>query len=132
LEDLFSTSTGLKILPNLVDKLENNIQSFPLNLGSAAATKYGDLDRGGTALWNLSARLKRGDGRSNTQTLTVLAMARLYAFLMLDCAHRSGNGAYTNVPRVMKVALKTAKNCLGRKSPHISPQFYLRYYLMVY
>jgi hypothetical protein len=113
LEDLFSTSTGLKISPNLVDKLENNIQSFPPNLSTATATKYGDLDRSGTALWNLVARLKRDDDLSNTQTLTVLAMARLYALLMLDYAHRRGNGAYTNVPRVMKVALKTAKSCLG-------------------
>ena len=96
-----------------MDKLENNIQSFPLNLGSAAVTKYCELDRSGTALWNLSARLKHDNGLSNTQTLTVLAMARLYALLMLDCAHSSGNGAFTNVARVMKVALKTAKNCLG-------------------
>jgi len=132
LEDLLSMSTGLKISPNLVDKLENNIQSFPLNLGSAAANKCGDLDRSGTTLWNLSARLKRDDGLSNTKTLTVLAMARLYAFLMLDCAHRGGNGACTNVPRVMKVALKTAKNCLGAKSPHDFPQLYLRGYLVIY
>jgi hypothetical protein len=120
LEDLFSTSTGLKISPSLVDKLEHHIQNFPLNLGSAAATKYGELDRSGTALWNLSTRLKRNDDLNNTQILTVLAMARLYALLMLDCAHSSGNGAFTNVARVMKVALKTAKNCLGANLSPIS------------
>jgi hypothetical protein len=120
LEDLFSTSARLKILPNLVDKLENNIQSFPLNLGSAAASKYGELDRSGTALWNLSTRLKRDDDLSNAQTLTVVAMARLYALLMIDCAHIIGKGAFTNVARVMKVALKTAKNCLGTNRSHIT------------
>lgn len=121
LEDLFSTSTGLKISPNLIDKLENNIQSFPPNLGSTAAATYGNLDRSGTALWNLAARLKRDDELSNTQTLTVLAMARLYAFLMLDCAHSSGNGAFTNIARVMKVALKTARNCLGTSCSPFPP-----------
>lgn len=121
LEDLLSTSNGLKISPKLVDKLENNIQSFPSNLGSAAVAKYGDLDRSGTSLWNLSAKLKRNEGLSNAQTLIVLAMVRLFALLMLDCAHSSGNGAFTNVARVMKVALKTAKNCLGTSCSPFSP-----------
>jgi hypothetical protein len=113
LEDLFSTSTGLKISPGLVNKLENHIQSFPRNLGSVASIKYGELDKTGTALWNLSARLKRDDDLNNRQTSTVLAMARLYALLVLDCAQSSGKGGPTNVSRVMKVALKTAKHCLG-------------------
>lgn len=110
---MFSASTGLKVSTGLVDKLENHIQGFPHNLGSAAAIKYGELDKTGTSLWNLSTRLKRNDDLNNQQTLTVLAMTRLYALLMLDCAHISGRGGSTNVARVMKVALKTAKHCLG-------------------
>jgi len=112
LEGIFSTPIGLKISPALVDKLENQIQSFPRNLGSAAAIKYGEFDKTGTALWNMSSRLRRNDDLNNQQTQIVLAMARLYALLMLDCAQRSGGGS-TNVARVMKVALKTAKQCLG-------------------
>jgi hypothetical protein len=121
----------LKISPILVDKLENHIQNYPPNLGSAAASKFGELDKSGTELWNLSARLKRNDDLSNAQTLTVLAMARLYALLMLDCAHNSGNGAFANVARLMKVALKTAKSCLGMKSIHLS-QLYLIHYLVIF
>lgn len=113
LEDQLSTPSGLNTMPSLMDKLENNIQSFPQSLGSAAAIKYSELDKSGTALWNLSTRLKRNDGVNNRQTLTVLAMMRLYALLMLDCAQSSGKGAFTNVARVMRVALKTAKHCLG-------------------
>jgi len=115
----------LKISPSLVDKLENHIQNYPPNLGSAGASKFGELDKSGTELWNLSARLKRNDDLSNAQTLTVLAMARLYALLMLDCAHSSGNGAFANVARLMKVALKTAKSCLGMKSIHFSHSYIL-------
>jgi hypothetical protein len=121
LEDLFSTSTEFKVSLSLVDKLENHIQSFPLNLGSAAASKYSELDKSGTALWNLSARLRRDDKVSNAQTLTVLAMTRLYALLMLDCAHISCDGAFTNIGRIMKVALKTAKSCLGAKLVYYYP-----------
>jgi hypothetical protein len=113
LEDIFSTPIGLKISPALVNKLENQIQGFPRNLGSAAAIMYGEFDKTGTALWNMSSRLRRNDDLNNQQTQIVLAMARLYALLMLDCAQRSGKGGSTNVARVMKVALKTAKQCLG-------------------
>jgi hypothetical protein len=42
---------------------------------------------------------------------------------MLDCAHSSGNGAFANVARLMKVALKTAKSCLGMKSIHLSHSY---------
>jgi hypothetical protein len=113
LEDLLSASTGLEFSPGFVDKLENLIQKFPHNLGTVATTKHGELDKTGTALWNLSARLKRSNDLNNQQTSTILAMVRLYALLMLDCAHSRGKGGTTNIARMMKVALKTAKHCLG-------------------
>lgn len=40
-------------------------------------------------------------------------MARLFAFMMLDAAQSSGKGSFSNGVRVMQVALKTAKTCLG-------------------
>jgi hypothetical protein len=112
-EALLSEPTGPRISASLVDKLENHIQTFPANVGSAASAKYEDLDRSGTTLWNLCTRLKRSDEPNNQQKPLVLAMTRLYAFLMLDSGQNSGKGNFTNGVRVMKVALKTAKNCLG-------------------
>ena len=81
-------------------------------MASAAALKCGELDTTGTGLWNTCTRLRRRE-ESNKQISVIIMMARVYAFLILDCAQSSGNGTLNNILRVEKVALKTAKSCLG-------------------
>ena len=43
----------------------------------------------------------------------VLLLARVYAFLMLDCAHVAGKSTGGNLARTMKIGLKAGKNCDG-------------------
>lgn len=117
LEGQLSAATALKLPATLIDQLERHIQSFPNNLGSTAATRYGDLDKGGTGLWNLCTRLKRKDGDNKQQGSLVLTMTRLYAFMLLYCAQNSGKGTFANGLRLMRVALKVAKSCLGTMRP---------------
>lgn len=45
--------------PNLLTILKKHMQDFPTNISVAAAARYEDLDAHGTALWNLTTRLKR-------------------------------------------------------------------------
>ena len=107
-----SSPTAPQITDSFIDKFEKNIQNFPSNIGTTAVVKYGELDRRGTTLWNLCTRLKRNSSIDNQTTLAIL-MARVYALKMLHCAQSSGKGGSMNGVRVMKVALKSAKNCLG-------------------
>ena len=114
LETHLSAIEGPRLSTVIVDKLESHIRNFPDKLGSTATARYGDLDKNGTALWNLCTRLKRNNHPQTQQISVVLVMTRLFAFMMLDAAQSSGNGSFANCVRVMKVALKTARNCLGR------------------
>lgn len=43
----------------------------------------------------------------------VLLMARVFAFLLLDCALEHGKSTATNLVRLMKIGIKAAKNCIG-------------------
>lgn len=41
--------------------------------------------------------------------------ARVFAFLLLDAGQTKDNGILGNVVRLMKVALKAAKSCIGKR-----------------
>lgn len=99
-----------------IGEFETEIQSFPTGLGSYGVQNYEDLDSNGTALWNLCTRLRRECDHedSNTQQILLL-MARVYAFLLLDCAQSGERGTIPNVIRLFKIGLKAAKGCIGRK-----------------
>lgn len=43
-------------------------------------------------------------------------MARVFAFLLLDAAHNKTHGTLENVVRLMRVALKAAKSCIGKQA----------------
>jgi hypothetical protein len=116
LETYLSAVQGPRLTTAIVDKLENHIQNFPDNLGSAATARYEELDKSGATLWNLCTRLKRNTDLETQQTSVVFAMTRLFAFMMLDAAQSSGKGSFSNGVRIMQVALKTAKTCLGTMS----------------
>lgn len=74
------------------------------------STQQEQLDRGGTQLWNLAARLHRDHGNVQNQDL---CLTRAFAFLLLDSAQTTEREhGDSNVVRLMKVALKAAKICL--------------------
>ncbi|KAI9681495.1 MAG: hypothetical protein M1817_002779 [Caeruleum heppii] len=97
---------------SLVPDLEREIQGLR-RLGSGETSKKCEqLDCQGTALWNLSTRLRRkGDVDVDMQ---VLCHVRVFAFLLLDSAQQSGKGTKSNCMRLLKVALKAAKYCLDQ------------------
>lgn len=100
---------------DLQAQLHEQINGFPSNLASLAVSKRQDLDTEGLTLWNLSTRLMRAKDFpiSSDQRATLLA-ARVFAFLLLDGGLSKGNNSLAGVSRLMKVALKAAKSCIGR------------------
>ncbi|KAI9820657.1 MAG: hypothetical protein M1827_005026 [Pycnora praestabilis] len=98
----------------LATEVRQYINDFPGRLGMYATSRYDDLDLCGTALWNLSIRLKRNNG-SDAEKETLLCV-RVFAFMLLDCAQQSSRGSTLNCIRLLKVALKTAKHTLERRN----------------
>ena len=75
-----------------------------------------EIDGKGTTLWNLCTRLRRNYDLDNPQDVPlVLLMARVFAFLLLDCALENGDNTTANLVRLMKVGMKAAKNCIGTR-----------------
>jgi tetratricopeptide (TPR) repeat protein len=113
LEEQLSSSDGvLEVSPALVDELDSRTKAFTKTLGVAAASRGGDLDGKGTALWNLSTRLKRSQHQDGHPTPVIVGMVRMFALQMLFTAEVSGTSSTDNTIRVLRVALKTTKSCL--------------------
>lgn len=109
-----SGSTGTNVHPTFILELEQQVLNFPSNLASAAVSKYEDLDSNGTELWNACTRFRRSNGSADSEAAqNMVLLARVFAFLLIDCAGNNDNGRNINVVRLMKVALKAAKNCIG-------------------
>jgi hypothetical protein len=99
---------------SLVHEIEQAILTFPSNLGTAAASKCEEIDNTATVLWNLCTRLRR-DNESETpqDSPAVLDIARVFAFLLLCCAHGHGKPTRSNICRLMKIGFKAAKGSIG-------------------
>lgn len=118
----FSATARSKLSPlpsgpaslNLQTQLHEQINGFPSSITSLAVSKRQDLDIEGLTLWNLATRLMRTNDCpiSPDQRATLLA-ARVFAFLLLDGALGRGNTSPACVSRLMKIALKAAKSCIG-------------------
>jgi hypothetical protein len=89
------------------------ISNFPTvkSLGLSVSSRYEEVDRIGTSLWNLCTRLRRN--YDNIPQPAILLVTRAFAFLLLDCALESGNGTTANVIRLMKIGIKASKNCIS-------------------
>jgi hypothetical protein len=130
----FSATTRSKLSPlpsgpaslSLQAQLHEQIATFPGNLASLAVSKHHDLDTEGLTLWNLSTRLMRSKDFPvlPDQRATLLA-ARVFAFLLLDGGLSKGNSSLANVSRLMKIALKAAKGCIGRPHTESKGQYIL-------
>jgi hypothetical protein len=104
---------------SLVHEVEKAIATFPSNLGTAAASKCEEIDSTATVLWNICTRLRR-DNESETpqDPPAMLDMARVFAFLLLCCAHGHGKPTTSNLSRLMKIGFKAAKCSIGMSQGH--------------
>jgi len=100
----------------LLDDTEKHISTFPASLGTAAAAKCEEIDSAGTHLWNLCTRLRRDHDPENPEGVpTIIISARVFAFLLLNCAHENGKGTPGNILRIIKIGIKAAKSSLGMR-----------------
>lgn len=114
LEAQLPTAAASKTATTLLHETEKNLATFPESLNATAASKCEDFDRYGTTIWNLCTRLRREYDTDKSEDIPlILLLARVYAFLLLDCAHQSGNAAPGNLQRLMRIGLKAAKSGLG-------------------
>ncbi|TVY21229.1 hypothetical protein LARI1_G000647 [Lachnellula arida] len=105
----------------LLSEVEKHVSSFPTAPNSLAASKCEEIDSAGTTLWNLCTRLLRDhEPDSPKESPVILVTARVLAFLLLNYAYESGEGAAGNILRLMKVGIKAAKSTLERKDTHLS------------
>lgn len=97
----------------LFNELQNYVLEFPGNLVTSAASKCEEIDGIGTTLWNLCTRLRRRyESDSPQETPSILLVARVFAFQLLDGALETGKGTTANTLRLMKIGIKAAKNCI--------------------
>ncbi|KAH7351006.1 meiosis protein SPO22/ZIP4 like-domain-containing protein [Rhexocercosporidium sp. MPI-PUGE-AT-0058] len=116
LEATLKAAAATKTSTSTAQELETRIANFPENLTISASSKCEELDRSGTTIWNLCTRLRRDYDTDKPQDVPiVLLLARVYAFLMLDCAHLSGKSTGVNLARIMRTGLKAGKNCVESK-----------------
>ncbi|KAG4436689.1 hypothetical protein IFR05_007837 [Cadophora sp. M221] len=109
-------AAATKTSTSTAQELENQLSNFPESLTITVLSKCEELDRSGTTIWNLCTRLRRDYDTDKPQDVPiVLLLARVYAFLMLDCAHLNGKTTGGNLARVMKAGLKAGKNCVESK-----------------
>ncbi len=120
LEAQLPAAAASKTSTSITQELEKLIDSFPLSVTTSSRCE--ELDRSGTAIWNLCTRLRRNYDTNNPQEVPiVLLLARVYAFLMVDCAHVSGKITRGNLARMIKTGLKAGKSCLGEYSRAYRP-----------
>ncbi|KAK0108931.1 hypothetical protein ONS96_002768 [Cadophora gregata f. sp. sojae] len=116
LEAALPAAAASKISTSTAQELEKQISIFPDSLSISATSKCEELDRIGTTIWNLCTRLRRDYDTDKPQDMPiVLVLARVYAFLMLDCAHVAGKSTGGNLARMMRTGLKAGKNCVDAK-----------------
>ncbi|CZS99376.1 related to SPO22 Protein involved in completion of nuclear divisions during meiosis [Rhynchosporium agropyri] len=116
LEAALPAAIATRTSTSTAHELEKQISNFPENLSISVSAKCDELDRSGTTIWNLCTRLRRDYDSNKPQEMPILLLlARVYSFLMLDCAHSSGKSTGPNLVRIMKTGLKAAKNCVCSK-----------------
>jgi hypothetical protein len=101
----------------LSDRIQKHISTFPNGPGLSTTSKCEEIDAKATVLWNLCTRLRRNYDLNNPHDVPpILLLARVFAFLLLDCALENDKSGVANVIRAMKVGIKAAKNCIGESS----------------
>lgn len=123
--EAFLTPASASSLPaGLIDNLVKKIETFPRGTEHTVSKYAQELDQLGTALWNQCTRLRRKfqvSDLSPKATLMNILLARIYALLLLDCAQPSARTTFANIIRLLKLALKVVKNCIGREIWRLIP-----------
>lgn len=118
LEAQLPTVASSRSSGTFLDELDKCISTFPGNLGIAAASRCQEIDSIGTILWNIATRLRREHVTENAEDVPIiLVLTRVFAFLLLCCAHDHGKSTSGSIMRLAKIGIKAAKNCLGRQLP---------------
>lgn len=102
----------------LSKEFQEHIDHFPKGLSSSKSVKRQDIDNEGLTLWNLCIRLLRTNEAQITKPSDVLLAARVFAFHLLDAANAKAAPTGAHVVRLMKIALKAGKSCLGMHCVH--------------
>ena len=96
--------------------------TFPDNIGNLPVTTCSEIDAVATTLWNLctrSARNTRDIGQYGAEQYTIfddtILLAKTFSFLLLDCTRYHERCNTSDIARLMKVALRTAKTTLSMK-----------------
>lgn len=96
--------------------------TFPDNIGNLPVTTCSEIDAVATTLWNLctrSARNMRDIGQHGAEQYAIfddtILLAKTFSFLLLDCTRYHKQCNTSDIARLMKVALRTAKTSLSMK-----------------
>lgn len=108
-----SSSPTPAVSSQLSKEFNEHINHFPKGLSSSKPVRYQDIDNEGIALWNLCTRLMRTNEPQPKKPSDVLLAARVFAFQLLDAATPKAASTGANIMRLMKIALKAGKSCLG-------------------
>jgi hypothetical protein len=108
--------TPLNEATTLSRELEKQIYSFPGAFGTTANPRCDEIDGLGTRIWNLCTRRRRQHEKdAPNDTLLILLLACIFAFLLLDFAHQCDEVDGRNIFRLMKIGIKAGRNCLGQE-----------------
>jgi hypothetical protein len=103
---------------SLAQETQKQISSLPSTFVSLTSAKCEEIDHVGTAIWNICTRLRRDFDSDRPQDIPIiLLLARVFSFLLLDCANDNGKNANGCLKRLMKIGIKAAKSCLGMPIP---------------
>ncbi|RMZ74395.1 transcription factor [Pyrenophora seminiperda CCB06] len=115
--------------PALLDDLRTHICRLPLQASSAVNVKQDELDRLGTELWNQATRLHHNQPCTDDEPRAAMSfeshcisLLRAFSFFLLDTAGGQGTKGRQrkSCVRLIKVALKTARNCIEGNELQIS------------
>jgi hypothetical protein len=122
-----SSECSEEILSKVFQDTKKQVFSFPTTPRSAVEGRCVEIDDHATALYNLCTRLKRNQ-KTNDETGSfrcAILFAKVFSFFMLDCTRYGGQSTTSNLVRLMKVCLKTAKGCIGELPVLMVQAFFL-------
>lgn len=99
-----------------IDGLRGQIRSLHSHPQRTKPGSTGDseLNQLGTSLWNLCTRLRRTDAPPNSvNNRSLVLFGRVHAFHLLDAAQCTENAVAAEVVRLLRLALKAGRSCIG-------------------
>lgn len=103
----------------LLNKIQQQIRSLEKCLDRPQHDMLRDqgLEEEGTELWNVCTRLCREDRSKSSAGIKLVLMSRVLAFLILHSCQWSAKCDAETVSRLLGLALRVAKLCIGLHIP---------------